>query len=92
LRRKVLGKIKPKTLKGKELSGNLLVGLAEQYVTAINQGAVSNIETARTYICQIECQKALLEACKLLRAVIKDTIQMPCSEEDLRTVFTQAKQ
>jgi hypothetical protein len=92
LRRKVLGKIKPKTLKGRELSGNLLVGLAKQYVAAINQGAVPNIETAWTYICQIESQKALVEACKLFCAVIKDTIQMPCTEEELRTVFTQAKQ
>ena len=55
LRRKVLGKIKPKSLNGKTLTGDILMGLAKQYVESINKGAVPNIESAWTYICQNEC-------------------------------------
>lgn len=61
LRRKVLQRIKAKTVKGKDLTGRLLIGLARQYVNAINRGAVPNIESAWTYICLNECQKALEE-------------------------------
>ena len=43
LRKKVLGKMKPKMLQGRQLSGSMLVNLAKQYVEAINAGAVPNI-------------------------------------------------
>lgn len=33
--------------------------LIQSYLTAINGGAVPNIENAWTYICQNECHKAL---------------------------------
>ena len=65
LRRKVIGRIKPKQLNGKKLSGAMMATLAESYVTAINEGAVPNIESAWSYICKNECQKALEEAIKM---------------------------
>ena len=52
LRKKVLNRVKPKTLNGKNLSGAMLCTLAESYVHAINNGAVPNIESAWTYICK----------------------------------------
>ena len=55
LRRKVINKVKPKTMAGKALSGGMLATLAGQYVQAINNGAVPNIESAWTYICRSEC-------------------------------------
>ena len=55
LRRKVIGRIKPKQLNGKKLSGAMMATLAESYVTAINEGAVPNIESAWSYICKNEC-------------------------------------
>ena len=55
LRRKVVNRVKAKTLNGKKLSGSMLATLAEAYVTAINNGAVPNIETAWSYICKSEC-------------------------------------
>ena len=58
LRRKVLNRIKPKTLKGMALSGSMLATLTENYTKAINGGAVPNIENAWSYICKSECQKA----------------------------------
>ena len=66
LRRKVLNMMTIKTLNGKYLSGEMLLNLAENYVTAINKGVVPNIENAWTYICNNECQKAFqvsLERC-----------------------------
>ena len=58
LRKKVLHRVKAKTLNGKELSGSMLATLAESYVQAINNGAVPNIESAWSYICKQESQKA----------------------------------
>jgi hypothetical protein len=55
LRRKVINRVKVKTLNGKALSGPMLSNLADAYVSAINNGAVPNIETAWTYICRNEC-------------------------------------
>ena len=52
--------MKPKFLNGKTLNGEMYSDLIKSYVGAINDGAVPNIETAWTYICQNECQKALI--------------------------------
>lgn len=51
LRRKVLNRIKPKLLNGKKLTGSMLAGLVQNYVQAINQGVVPNIQNAWSYIC-----------------------------------------
>ena len=59
LRQKVLNRMKVKTLNGQSLSGEMLVNLAESYVTAINKGTIPNIENAWTCICKNECMKAL---------------------------------
>jgi hypothetical protein len=55
LRRKMIGKIKPKQLNGKNLNGTMLGTLVENYTDAINSGIVPNIENAWTYICKDEC-------------------------------------
>lgn len=62
LRRKVINKIKPKKLHGKSLNGEMLFNLACSYVEAINKGAVPNIETAWSYLCKNQCQKAAFDA------------------------------
>ena len=62
LRRKVMNRIKPKMMHGKKLNGEMLFNLALSYVEAINKGVVPNIETAWSYICKNECQKAQYEA------------------------------
>jgi hypothetical protein len=58
LRKKVINRIKGKTLNGKKLNGIMLYNLALSYVDAINKGAVPNIESAWSYICKNECLKA----------------------------------
>ena len=52
LRRKILNRMKPKSLNGKNLNGIMLYGLAQSYVTAINEGALPNIANAWSYICE----------------------------------------
>jgi len=75
-------RIKPKQLKGKDLSGRMLVDLAHQYVSVVNTGGVPNIETAWTYICINECQKALLDAHKLFEETCLEQ-ELPCRDEAL---------
>lgn len=58
-RKRVLTKMKPKTLNGQKLSGSLYLSMLSSYVGAINEGAVPNIENAWNYMCQEQCQKVL---------------------------------
>ena len=62
LRRKVINRIKPKTMHDKKLSGEMLFNLAKSYVESINKGVVPNIESSWSYICKNECLKAQYEA------------------------------
>ena len=54
--------MKPKFIKGKVLNGEMYADLIRSYASAINEGAVPNIENAWTYICHNECQKAFANA------------------------------
>jgi len=58
LRRKMLNRMYPKMINGKMLNGEMLADICQTYCNAINDGAVPNIQSAWTYICQNECLKA----------------------------------
>jgi len=58
LRKRILNRIKVKTVNNKSLNGEMFVGLLQNYVRSINEGACPNIETAWSYICKNECIKA----------------------------------
>ena len=62
LRKRVFKQSRIKMLNGKQLTGEMLSGLLKNYISAINEGAVPNIENAWTYICKSHCHK-LMEAC-----------------------------
>jgi hypothetical protein len=51
LRKKIIGKIKPKMMNGKKLNGQMMFELLDCYKEAINRGAVPNIQQAWSYIC-----------------------------------------
>lgn len=51
LRQKVFNKVKPKTLNGKQLTGEMILELAIAYTSAINSGSVPNIQNAWSYVC-----------------------------------------
>jgi hypothetical protein len=42
-RKRVTGRMKPKTLHGQKLNGELYLSMLQSYVGAINEGAVPNI-------------------------------------------------
>ena len=84
--------MKAKMMNGKKLSGPMMATLAESYVTAINNGAVPNIETAWSYICKNECQKAIEEAFNQAESQLKDlTQQMPMDESDFKASYKQIR-
>jgi len=72
LRKKVIQRVKPKMLNGKALSGSMLLTLADSYVTAINHGAVPNIESAWTYLCKKESQKAMEVSLNMVETAFSD--------------------
>jgi hypothetical protein len=74
LRRKVLGRVKPKKINGKPLNGAMFWNLITSYVQSINKGAIPSIESSWAYICKNECQKALEESYDIFaQAISKDT-------------------
>ena len=85
LRRKIINKIKPMTMNGKLLNGEMICNLAYNYVSAINKGIVPNIENAWTYICKTESLKAEHQALEKYDITLKESIysKFPMDEEDL---------
>ncbi len=51
LRAQVVDKAIPKTMNGKELTGEMIVSIAEKSIEAINSDKVPNPEGTWTYIC-----------------------------------------
>ena len=72
LRTKVFNKAKPKNLKGKDLSGPMLLELAQAYVDAINGGSIPVIESAWDYMQVSELQNAFKEVEKKVDINIKN--------------------
>lgn len=91
LRKKVLGKMKPKMLQGRQLSGSMIVNLAKQYVEAINAGAVPNIQNAWTYVCIDQCQKAIESSASLFTSHFNLKAKLPCTEAALQSVIKESK-
>ena len=94
LRKRILNRIKPKMLNGKNLSGSMYCDLLRALLQAINQGAVPAIESAWAYICKNECQKALAEAMECYENVLKDLLhgKLPLPYEDLKGYSKLAKE
>ena len=94
LRKKVTHCVKPKTLNGKQLSPSMFVTLAENYVNAINEGAVPNIENAWTYICQNEAKKSLENSINRFDDFINEEIihRIPMEEKEIREMYREAKE
>ena len=93
LRRKILNRVKPKLLNNKKLNGAMMAGLITAYVDSINNGVVPNIESAWTYICQSECQKALENAVKEFEFEFKENFEMkaPMFEDELKELYKESK-
>lgn len=93
LRNKVINNVKPKTLNNKLLDGEMLCKLIDSYVTAVNKGAVPNIENAWNYICKNECAKAFEDSIALYTKKIDDltSTDFPNILETVTDFHKQAK-
>ena len=93
LRKKVTTLNKKKSLRGKDISGEILGSLLVSYVTAINGGAVPNIENAWFYICQKQT-RSLIENCIMEFAdSAKEKIEsnLPISSKTLKALVKDLK-
>lgn len=87
LRKNILEKMRPKMLNGKNLSGEMYVGLMASYVKAINEGSVPNIENAWTYLVREQAEKAVGEALGAYDKMVNENLmkRIPTTLEDLKT-------
>lgn len=71
----------------------MYLDLIKSYVQAINNGAVPAIESAWTYICSNECQKASSEALENYEQVLKEILhnKFPLPFEELKSYHKMAK-
>lgn len=93
LRKRVINRIKAKTINGRQLNGLMLFNLAKSYVDAINKGAVPSIENSWTYICRNECLKATQEAERLFNTLFTEEFNetSPLNEEELKQLYKKCK-
>lgn len=94
LRKKVLHKVKPKSLKGQVLNGEMFCNMMSSYVKAINNGAVPVIENAWSFMCKNECYKAMKNAIASYEKMMNENFvkKMPINDEDLRRLHKEAKE
>jgi hypothetical protein len=89
-RKRVTQGLKIKTLNGKQLNGDMYCNMMSSYVTAINEGAVPNIENAWNYMCQEQCQKIQDDCEAIFDKEIKDSMKFPVEEEFFDTTCENA--
>ncbi|CAG9329474.1 unnamed protein product [Blepharisma stoltei] len=84
LKKKIFTKVKPKTLNGQMLTGEMLGQLAIAYTEAINKGGVPNIEGAWTSVCQAECQKGVDDCMREFEQEMREiSKRLPLKEEEI---------
>lgn len=93
-RRFVLNRVKPKAMNGKILNGPMYAELVRSYITAINEGAVPNIENAWSYVCRNECMKAMMEGIETYDSLAREVMnnKLPLTLEDLKNYHSQGKE
>lgn len=91
LRKCIFKNAKLKTLNGKALNGEMLSGVMKNYIEAINNGAVPNIESAWTYICKDHCYKMFHECLNYYNQRFNERLldQFPTSEEYLDIIHEE---
>eukprot|EP00347_Sterkiella_histriomuscorum_P021939 403332245 len=82
LRARIFKRVKPKVLNGRFITGEMFLELCQSYVTAINKGSVPCIESAWTYLCQNECQRAIQEAIQLYEKEINGKVFLNFKKTD----------
>lgn len=93
VRRKVLGRVKPKKINGKPLNGTMLWNLMTSYVQAINKGAIPSIESSWAYICRNECHKAVDDSYEIFVKAVEIELQTggPFYDNELKDIYSSSK-
>ena len=94
LRKKILSRLRVKTMNGQPLNGEMYQDLIRNYIHSINDGAVPNIQSAWTYLCQNQCQKAVQTSMEVYDQMIRELMhnKLPTTLEELKQLHSQAKQ
>ena len=88
----IMKRMKPKRMRGKLLSGELLGNLAIQYTNAINQGGVPNILSSWSSVCRAENEKLVRETEDLYIEMMGGTdSDLLISKENLKNKHKTAK-
>lgn len=93
LRELLFSKSKPKRMNNREINGAVLAGLAQEYVRAINGGAVPNIESAWTYVCSAQREKLRLELTNAFEDELEEELQvrLPLEEAQIQGLIKEKK-
>ena len=89
LKKKVLGRVKIKSLNGKALNSEMYINLIKNLIEAINSGNVPNIENTWMSMCRVESYKAFEEAESLYENYLKENLGN--SDETLEEIHKEAK-
>ena len=97
LRKMVLNKMKPKTLNGQELNGEMFCTMTKCYIEAINAGAVPVIENAWSFVCKNECLKAMKNASEIYNKKMTEGLNSSAKktsfeEEEFLKMHKEAKE
>ena len=89
LRKKVLSRVKVKTLNGKALNSQMYLNLIKNLIGAINSGSVPNIENTWMSMCKVESYKAFEEAEAIYESYLKENLGNV--DESLEQIHKDAK-
>jgi len=89
----VYSSLKPKTLKGTQLTGAMLCDLAREYCKAMNNSGVPVIHSAWTSVIQHQLRLSLHDATKVYQSSMEEkALQIiPMKEDTLRSIHKTAK-
>ena len=73
------------------MDGSTWIALVEQYVNAINEGAVPDIQSSWAYICRQKAQQALDQSKEAFESEVQDTVQLPMNQTELLTMVNNVK-
>ena len=90
LRKKVLGRIKIKTMNGKALNADMYLNLIKGLIGALNSGNVPNIENTWLSMCKVESYKAFEEAEQMYETYLKENLEN--TNDILEDIHKEAKE
>ena len=90
LRKKVLGRLKVKTLNGKPLNGEMYLNLVRYLISALNSGNVPYIENIWIPMCKVESYKAFEEAEQIYENYLKENLDY--TDDPLEDIHKEAKE